>query len=59
MSIQGIADQVQSTVKVGDALGKSDREIHTEVHKIVGHLPVEQIDAVHAHIAESVARDNR
>jgi hypothetical protein len=59
MSVKEIAEQVESAVKVGDALGKSQAEIHDDVRGIVGHLPVDQIDAVHAHIADSVARDNR
>jgi hypothetical protein len=58
MSIPEIADQVESAVKVGDALGKSEQEIHDDVRGIVGHLPVDQIDAVRTHIADSVARDN-
>lgn len=59
MSIREIADQVESVVKLGDALGKSEQEIHDDVHGIVGHLPVGQIEAVKAHVADSIARDNR
>jgi hypothetical protein len=58
MSIPEIADQVESVVKLGDALGKSEQEIHDDVHGIVGHLPVDQIAAVQAHIVDSVARDS-
>lgn len=58
MSIREIADQVESAVKLGDALGKSEQEIHDDVHGIVGHLPTDQIEAVKAHIVDSVARDN-
>jgi hypothetical protein len=58
MSIEKIADKVQFAVKAGDALGKSDQEIRDDVRAIVGHLPVGGLDAVHAHIADSVARDN-
>lgn len=58
MSIPEIAEQVQSAVKVGDALGKSEAEIHDDVHAIVGDLSFGQLDEVRDHITASVATDN-
>ena len=54
MSIEKIADEVESAVKLADALGE---DAHAAVAEIVADLPVEDIDAVHAHIAKSVADD--
>ncbi|WP_328545486.1 hypothetical protein [Streptomyces europaeiscabiei] len=58
MSIPEIANKAQCAVKLGDALGKSDREIRDDVLAIVGHLPVDQVKAVVDHITDSVAADN-
>lgn len=58
MSIPEIAEQVQSAVKVGDALGKSEAEVRDDVHAIVGGLSFGQLDEVRDHIAATVAADN-
>ncbi len=57
-NIAQLADKVQSAVKAGDALGKTEKEIHDDVFAAVGHLPVAVLDAIGQHITESVARDN-
>jgi len=58
MSIPEIANKVQCAVKLGDALGKTDREIHDDVRAIVADLSFGQLDELHDHIAASVAADN-
>lgn len=58
MTISEIAEQVQSAVRVGDALGKTDTQIRADVHDIVGHLSFGEMDQVRAHIASSVDADN-
>lgn len=59
MNIKKIAEKAEGAVRVGDALGKSDDEIKREVHGVIGHLSVADMDAVVAHIADSDTHDNR
>lgn len=55
MTLSQLADQVTGTVRLGDALGKSNQQIHEEVHAILGHLPLSQVEAVHRLIADEAA----
>jgi len=55
--MQKIAVQVESAVRLGDALGKSDAEIRAEVTALVGHLPVSELEAVRQCISDANARD--
>ena len=58
-TIPELADKVQSAVKLGDALGKTEQEIHADVHSLVGHLPVAVLDEIGQHITATVAADNQ
>lgn len=58
MTIADIAEQVQSAVKVGDALKKTETEIRSDIHALVGHLSFGALDQLRDHITASVAADN-
>ncbi|MFE9391680.1 hypothetical protein [Streptomyces sp. NPDC006784] len=55
MTLSKLADQVQSAVRLGDAIGKTEDEIHADVHAIVGHLPQADLDAIQRIVADDVA----
>lgn len=57
-TIAELADKVQTVVRTGDALGKTDQEIQNDLRNTVGILPLAVIDAIGEHITEAVARDN-
>lgn len=57
MTIESLANKVESAVKVGDALGKTDQEIRNDVITALGDTPPADVKAVHAHIAQSVIDD--
>jgi hypothetical protein len=59
VSIKEIAEQVQSAVRLADALGKPQTEVRDAVRKVVDGLPIADLKAVEAQIAESVTNDHR
>lgn len=57
MAIQRLAAKVDSVVKAGDALGKTEDEIRADVIAALGDTPPADVKAVHAHLAQSVIDD--
>jgi hypothetical protein len=58
MSIKNLVDQVEATVKLGTALGRTGAQIAADVTAIVGDLPPADAKAVHARLADDIANQD-
>jgi hypothetical protein len=55
MTIRDIANQVEAAIKQADDLNKPEAEVHAAVEAIIGDLPVADLKAVYAQVAETTA----